>query len=266
MPWAFDAKFMGFRLLSSVPHSLFVTLLYLRLRRVIPFAVAHPLRDVAQTRRSQNETECRRWRNQRLCATKPAATRLALMSGKYFQLVVLLCLLLGHAYTVAAQSSSVTLNEISQQVQNYIQKTRKWKHWLADPPTPPGSKPSPDVSINFWSSEQCLTVDLRVDGKALGTHPVPCRIKLAIDQSPSEIAARNRLSEFFTSSRESNPTPLAIGDKAYLWNGSHIVFLKGRFTFWLSGSVDLRVGDLLINRDFMEKLARDIATAANANE
>lgn len=47
MPLTFDAKFMAFRLLSSVPHSLFVTLLYLRLRRLIPFAVAHALMDGA---------------------------------------------------------------------------------------------------------------------------------------------------------------------------------------------------------------------------
>jgi membrane protease YdiL (CAAX protease family) len=45
MPLTFDAKFMAFRLLSPVPHSLFATLLYLRLRRLIPFAVAHALMD-----------------------------------------------------------------------------------------------------------------------------------------------------------------------------------------------------------------------------
>ena len=175
-------------------------------------------------------------------------------------------MLLGHVYTVAAQSSSVTLNDLSEQVRNYIQKTRDWKHSVADPPTPPGSKPSTDVSINFWTSEHCLTVELQVDGKDLGTQPVPCRIKLAIDQSRSEIDARNRLSEFLTSVRDTNPTSLPIGDKGYVWNGSHIVFLSGRFTFWLSGTVDLRVGDLVINREFMEKLARDIATAVNAKE
>jgi hypothetical protein len=32
MPLTFDAKFMAFRLLSSVPNSVFQTLLYLRLR------------------------------------------------------------------------------------------------------------------------------------------------------------------------------------------------------------------------------------------
>ena len=174
--------------------------------------------------------------------------------------------MLGQAYAVAAQSSTVTLNDISEQVRNYIQKTRDWKLTIVDPPTPPGTKPSTDVSINFWSSEHCLTVDLRVDGKDFGKQPVPCQIKLAIDQLPSEIDARNRLSRFLTDSRDTNPTPLPIGDKAYLWSGSHIVFLKGRFTFWLDGTVDLRVGDLLINRDFIEKLARDIATAVNAND
>jgi hypothetical protein len=47
MPLTFDAKFMEYRLLASVPNSLFETLLYLRLRRVVPFAFAHALMDGA---------------------------------------------------------------------------------------------------------------------------------------------------------------------------------------------------------------------------
>jgi membrane protease YdiL (CAAX protease family) len=47
MPLTFDAKFMVFRLLSSVPNPVFQTLLYLRLRRVVPFAIAHALMDSA---------------------------------------------------------------------------------------------------------------------------------------------------------------------------------------------------------------------------
>jgi uncharacterized protein len=47
MPLTFDARFMGFRLLASVPNTVFQTLLYLRLRRLIPFAIAHALMDGA---------------------------------------------------------------------------------------------------------------------------------------------------------------------------------------------------------------------------
>jgi hypothetical protein len=47
MPLTFDAKFMAFRLLSSVPNSVFQTLLYLRLRRLVPLAIAHALMDGA---------------------------------------------------------------------------------------------------------------------------------------------------------------------------------------------------------------------------
>jgi uncharacterized protein len=47
MPLTFEPKFMVFRMLSPVPFSLFETLLYLRLRRLIPFAIAHPLMDGA---------------------------------------------------------------------------------------------------------------------------------------------------------------------------------------------------------------------------
>ena len=47
MPLTFDPRFMVFRLLSPVPFSIFQTLLYLRLRRLIPFAIAHALMDGA---------------------------------------------------------------------------------------------------------------------------------------------------------------------------------------------------------------------------
>src|SRR5262245_30213869 len=45
MPLTFDAKFLAFRLLSSVRNTVFQTLLYLRLRLLIPFAIAHALMD-----------------------------------------------------------------------------------------------------------------------------------------------------------------------------------------------------------------------------
>jgi hypothetical protein len=47
MPLTFDAKFMAFRLLSPVPNTLFVTLLYLRWRRLLPLAISHALMDGA---------------------------------------------------------------------------------------------------------------------------------------------------------------------------------------------------------------------------
>jgi len=47
MPLTFDPKFMVFRALSPIPFSIFETLLYLRLRRLIPFALAHALMDGA---------------------------------------------------------------------------------------------------------------------------------------------------------------------------------------------------------------------------
>jgi len=47
MPLTFDPKFMAFRLLSSIPNSVFQTLLYLRLRRLLPLAIAHALMDGA---------------------------------------------------------------------------------------------------------------------------------------------------------------------------------------------------------------------------
>jgi hypothetical protein len=47
MPLLFDDKYIIFRLFSPLPYSVFQTLLYLRLRRLIPFAIAHALLDGA---------------------------------------------------------------------------------------------------------------------------------------------------------------------------------------------------------------------------
>ncbi|HEX6537322.1 MAG TPA: CPBP family glutamic-type intramembrane protease, partial [Gemmatimonadaceae bacterium] len=47
MPLTLDAKFMVSRLLASVPFSVFETVLYLRLRRLLPLAIAHALMDGA---------------------------------------------------------------------------------------------------------------------------------------------------------------------------------------------------------------------------
>ena len=47
MPLTFDARFAAFRLLSPLPFSVFATFLYLRLRRLVPFAIAHALMDAA---------------------------------------------------------------------------------------------------------------------------------------------------------------------------------------------------------------------------
>jgi hypothetical protein len=41
MPLTFDTTFMALRLLASVPDTVFQTMLYLRIRRLVPFAIAH---------------------------------------------------------------------------------------------------------------------------------------------------------------------------------------------------------------------------------
>jgi membrane protease YdiL (CAAX protease family) len=47
MPLTFDANLMVFRLLSPLPFAVFATLLYLRLRRLVPLAIAHAMMDGA---------------------------------------------------------------------------------------------------------------------------------------------------------------------------------------------------------------------------
>jgi hypothetical protein len=47
MPLTFDAKYMAFRFLSSIPNSVFQTFLYLRFRRLLPLAISHAVMDGA---------------------------------------------------------------------------------------------------------------------------------------------------------------------------------------------------------------------------
>jgi hypothetical protein len=47
MPLTFDPRFMAFRALAPLPNTLFVVLLYLRWRRLIPLAISHALLDSA---------------------------------------------------------------------------------------------------------------------------------------------------------------------------------------------------------------------------
>jgi membrane protease YdiL (CAAX protease family) len=47
MPLTFDVKFMLFRLLGPLPFTVFIVLAYLRVRRLLPFALAHAVMDGA---------------------------------------------------------------------------------------------------------------------------------------------------------------------------------------------------------------------------
>ena len=160
----------------------------------------------------------------------------------------------------AGQSLRPELEKVSKAVEAYLQTHKPgWRHQMATPPTPAGSQPSPDVAIHFWSSEKCVEAEVIIDGVNTGMHPVSCRIKLAIDQSESSAAARERLAKFVRDERSATVIP--IGDKAYVWNHGDIVFIKDKFTFWLGGGLDLRVGDFTNNAAFMETLAKQIAEA-----
>jgi uncharacterized protein len=47
MPLTFDLHFMLYRMLSPILFSTFITLVYLRIRRIVPLATAHWLMDGA---------------------------------------------------------------------------------------------------------------------------------------------------------------------------------------------------------------------------
>ena len=176
----------------------------------------------------------------------------------------LLCLLLVCASSpLAGQSLEPELDKVGKSVEGYFRQKRPgWEHSTAPPATPPGSQPSPNVAIHFWSSEQCLTAEVIIDGVSSGKQAVPCRIKLAIYYSPSASEARTGLSNFIF--REQSARAVPVGDKGYVWGGSNLVFVKSKFTFWLGGGLDMRVGDFTYNGEFMERLAKEIADAVPA--
>ena len=178
----------------------------------------------------------------------------------YASLLTICLLAIGAWVDLQGQSLRPDLEKISRAVEEYMQTHKPdWRHENVPPATPPGSPPSADVVIHFWSSEQCVVAEVIIDGSNTGKHPVSCRIKLAIDQSTSPATARDRLAKFVRDERSATVT--SVGDKAYVWNRGDIVFIKGKFTFWLSGGLDLRVGDFTNNASFMEKLAKQIADA-----
>ena len=186
------------------------------------------------------------------------------MVQKYLQICVAWLLLVSICSPIAGQSLSPDLDKVSKSVEDYFRQRRpEWKHKTI-PPGPVGTPPSPSVVVHLWSSEKCLTAEVIIDGASSGKHPVSCHIKLAIDRSESELAARTRLSNFVMNERSANP--ITVGDKGYIWGGTELVFVKGKFTFWLGGGLDLRVGDFTNNREFINKLAKEIADALPATE
>ncbi len=176
----------------------------------------------------------------------------------------ILCLLLAICPNkLAGYASEVDLAQVSRRVEDHIRQTRKeWKHELVPPLTPPGYPLSDTVVIHKWTSERCGTVALRLDGKSYGEQPVPCVLSLIIDQSSSATVAIDRLSRFVNKRGRvtdlGRATPIPIGDKGYVQDGQ-IVFVKGRFMFYVRASADLRVGEFSISRDFEEKMAKEIA-------
>jgi membrane protease YdiL (CAAX protease family) len=45
MPVTFDPRYMLYRMISPIPLGVFIILMYLRVRRLMPFAIAHWLMD-----------------------------------------------------------------------------------------------------------------------------------------------------------------------------------------------------------------------------
>jgi hypothetical protein len=169
------------------------------------------------------------------------------------------------AQTAPAQTLAPELAQMSGRVESYIREKKPgWKHETTPPPTPPGYKPSPNVVVHFWSSDKCMTAELKVDGANYGARPVPCMIHLAIYQAASAAEALRSLDDSITHDRGERFEPFAVGDKGYLRNGNAVVFVKGRFTFWLDGRVELSVGRFSIDCDFIERMAKDISDSVGS--
>ncbi|HKO98467.1 MAG TPA: hypothetical protein VJU86_15830 [Pyrinomonadaceae bacterium] len=177
---------------------------------------------------------------------------------KYIRACVQCLLLAITPCWVAGQSLAPDLQVISDRVVSHVREEKpEWKHKTATPPIPPGGQPSTEVAIHFWTAEKCVTAEVVIEGASLGSHPVSCGIKLAIDRSPSASVALRRLTEFAIS--EPSAITVPVGDDGYAWRGSELVFIKGRFTFWFGVNMNMRVGNYTYNKDFLAKLAKGIA-------
>jgi hypothetical protein len=69
-----------------------------------------------------------------------------------------------------------------------------------------------------------------------------------IDESASATVADSRLSSFIH--KQSGLSPISLGDRGYIFERTQIVFIKGKFMFYVRGGVDLAIGEFSINKDF----------------
>ena len=179
------------------------------------------------------------------------------MGQKLFQVFTFAVLLAGSCWLVAGQTLSPDLDNVTKNFESYFrQKRPDWKHETV-PPGPAGTPFSTTIVVYFWWSEKCLTAEVFINGQSSGRQAVPCRFKLAITQSQSASDTLAHLIQFVRD--EPSASPIVVGDKGYFWHGTDLVFIKGKFTFWLNGSLQLRVGDFTNNKEFIEKLAKEIA-------
>lgn len=168
-----------------------------------------------------------------------------------------------------AQELDPALAELSEQLVSHLHEQRpEWMHDAVPPATPPGSKPSSTVAIHFWRSSKCLTAE---HDSAAGprTVPVACNVKVAIYLFPTPADGRNYLKDIIGRERLSGPRPdaLAVGDEGYVWGGNRVIFIKGRFLFWVDTNVqdnipaDARLSLDAPSLNITKAFAKDVAAA-----
>lgn len=183
-------------------------------------------------------------------------------------------LLLGLLFPLQGQTPAGSdLDGIGERLVSFFKKERPdWEHNTVEPgPIPaPGTQPNRNVAVHFWRSGKCLKVDAVVEGKVREALPVHCAVKVAISQFPSAEAARVYLNGFAERERPRKTPwtlrPIALGDEGYGWSMSNVVFRKGRFVYWLSGSVGNSYGrdEFELEKEATEAFARDVARALPA--
>lgn len=164
------------------------------------------------------------------------------------------------------------LDRVGERLVSFFKHWRPgWAHSTVEPAAAPGQQPSRNVAIHFWRSDNCLTVDAVVDGARRPELPVSCMVKVAAYQFPTAEAAREHLKGFVDIERSMRKPgalrPLALGDEGYGWGRSNVVFRKGRFSYWLSGSVGNSYGhdQHELEKQATESFAADVARAVPAS-
>ncbi|HEX8071933.1 MAG TPA: hypothetical protein VF546_18440 [Pyrinomonadaceae bacterium] len=184
-------------------------------------------------------------------------------------LALLLAVCLPTCAQTPAQELDPELAGLGEQLVSRLRELRPdWTHDAVPPATPPGDKPSSTVAIHFWRSHKCLTAERDNKGTPEDV-PLACVVKVAVYLFDTREQNHKFLDDFIGRERLRGPKPtsIAAGDEGYVWGRGNVIFVKGRFMFWLDIGVQddvpgARLKSEATGQDVLQEFAKEIAAAA----